>query len=354
MQNQPNAIPPPHSPACPACPGSGFLFSDPTPGAGLTPGLAAPLCDDITVRCDSALSGTRPTRGLAGEGGAASLGELAAVLTVRDGDLGAEWTESAGDWGAVWTERAGDLGPELTERASGDLGPESEGDFGPGWMASAAGTAEGLSAGFSAGVSAGVSAAVSAGFSVEISREPIGSVGVGEGSGVNTTGGSTGLLSGTGDRDGGASTGLAARSGCVADTGDVLGGAIGADRGPGAGLMTRPGAGLARPPGELGVCDLCAGGMGWYRGPGEAGACWWMLCCPGVWGRAALCWGCWDCIGGGLAALGVMGRPAGFTGGPPRCGPGASRGLTGRVDRQVRGQTPWRDLSSRMQSAYSR
>lgn len=318
---------PPHysPPACSAaCPGSGFLFSDPVPGTGLPAGLAARLCDDMTVRCESALSGTRPTRGLAGEGGAASRGELTEVLTER-----------TGDWGAVCTDRSGDWGPELTE---------SEGDFGPGWTARAVGASEGLSAGVSAGVSAG--------FSVEISRDPIGSVGVGEGSGVNTTGGRTGLLSGTGDRDA-VSTGLTARSGCVADTGDVLGGAIGADRGPGAGLitLTRAGAGLTRPPGELGVCDRCAGGMGWYRGPGEAGACWWMFCCPGVWGRAALCWGC---IGGGLPVLGVMGRPAGFTGGPPRCGPGASRGFTGRVDRQVRGQTPWRDLSSRMQSAYSR
>ena len=51
---------------------------------------------------------------------------------------------------------------------------------------------------------------------------------------------------------------------------------------------------------------------------------------------------------GGGEVRGVVG----FTGGPARFWL-PWRGLTGRVERQVRGTTPWRERSRRMQSACS-
>ena len=162
MQNQPNAAANETSHSVSGGPGSGFLFSDPIP--------PAELCDDMTVRCDSARSGTRPTRGLAGDGGAASLGELGAVWTERvSGDFQPECTEREGDFGPDWTEReSGDLGPGCTERAAGVPTERVSAGFSAGFSTGFSATfSAGASAGFSTGFSAAFSAGASAGFSVE-------------------------------------------------------------------------------------------------------------------------------------------------------------------------------------------
>ena len=45
-------------------------------------------------------------------------------------------------------------------------------------------------------------------------------------------------------------------------------------------------------------------------------------------------------------------RICGLMGGPLRAPPGGMRGLSGRTDKQVRGTTPWRERSRRMQRAW--
>ena len=124
----------------------------------------------------------------------------------------------------------------------------------------ATGTGAGAGAGAATGAGAGAGAAASTGLS--ISRLPIGPVLVGEGSGVNTTGGSIGVCAAT-------AGGLAFTTGCglgidlsdgvYAEIFEAAGGAMGADSGPGAGLMWR-GTGLGAPA-DVGVCGW--GGMGW-------------------------------------------------------------------------------------------
>lgn len=132
----------------------------------------------------------------------------------------------------------------------------------------------------------------------------------------------------------------------------------------GAGLMDRPPAGdcgrppcgvPGRPAGDCGRGAMTPIGplMGPIGPPGPirpGPPCGVMGRPCGVIGRP------WGVIGRPWGAMlrpcGVIGRPPlGLTGGPMRPPPGGGRGLTGRVDRHVRGTTPCSERSRRIHRA---